>query len=96
MFSSANSFLAYSSNTSSIFPNPSLSLDALAPVWEEWASSTITANFLFTLFISVYILGNFCNVVIIIFLPSLIASNKSFEVFPLSILTTVPGTWSNW
>ena len=55
-------------------------------------SSTITANFLPILSISEYICGNFCNVVIIIFLPSLMAFNKSLELLFLSIFSTVPAT----
>ena len=43
-FSSASSSLAYCSNISSVFPEPSFNLEALLPVCDECASSTITAK----------------------------------------------------
>ena len=89
------SISAYSFKASFVSANAIFSFMALSPVWLECASSTMTANFLrLLLSISWKMIGNFCNVVTMMRMPSLMASRKSLDVLFLSISLTTPSLCS--
>ena len=91
--SSSSSISAYSFRISSVSANALFNFFAASPVCEECASSIIIANLLFAESTSLQITGNFCNVVMIMPTPSLIASLSCPEF--LSTFLTTPSTWSN-